>query len=46
MFDDDGTEGFSIDVVAQAVQTANVVPSSTDAGSEAYAAFQTVGMPY
>ena len=46
MFDDDGTEGFNIDVVAQAVQTANVVPSSTDAGSEAYAAFQTVGMPY
>ena len=46
MFDNDSTEGFSINVVAQAVQTANVVPANTAEGNEAYAAFQTVGMTY
>lgn len=46
LFDDDGNEGFSIDVLAQAVQTENVVPDGTAAGDEAYAAFQTVGLTY
>ena len=43
-FDDDGAAGFTINVVAQAVQTKNVVPANTAEGNEAYAAFQTVGM--
>ncbi len=46
LFDDDSVEGFTIDVLAQAVQTENVVPDGTAAGSEAYAAFGTVGMTY
>ena len=46
MFGDDGEEGFSISVLAQAVQTLNVVPDGTAAEDKAYAAFQTVGMTY
>lgn len=45
-FDDDNAEGFTINVIGQAVQTENVVPNGTTAGNEAYAAFQTVGLTY
>ena len=34
--------GFSIDVKAEAIQTGNVVPEGTEAGDEAWAAFQYV----
>ena len=36
--------GFSVDIKAEAVQTANVVPAGTKAGNAAEVAFETVGL--